>query len=84
MKPKPDPATYPLYYKFKRLRNQAIKEALGQRSELLKLKHKDNVENLNEIQRLLDQNHSILLKYGVYIDIRWEVPVISEYFPITE
>jgi hypothetical protein len=84
MKPKPDPATYPLYYKFQQLRNCAIKEALGQRSKLLKLKHKDNVENLEEIQRFLDQNHSILLKYGVNLDRTWEMPVISEYFPITE
>lgn len=84
MKLKPDPAIYPFYYKFQQLRNCAIEEGLSRRSELLKLKHKDSVENLEEIQRLLDQNHSILLKYGVNLDRTWEMPVISEYFPITE
>ncbi len=80
----PDPAVYPKYCEYIRLKEEAQNELLGRRSELLKLKHQDGVQNLGEIQRLLHQNHEFLIQVGIFLDLTWEMPVISEYFPITE
>ena len=73
----PDPAVYPVYCDYMRLKKEAQKELLGRRSELLKLKQDQNGE---EIQRLLDQNHEFLVHVGIFLDLQWEMPVIFDIF----
>ena len=73
-----DPAIYPKYCDYMRLKEDAQKELLGRRSELLKLKHQDGIQNLEEVQGLLDENHAYLVQVGILLDLEWEMPVISE------
>ena len=77
---KPNPGDYPIFNQYMRLKEEAQKELLGRRSELLKLKHQDGIQNLEEVQGLLDENHEFLVHVGILLDLNWEMPVISEIF----
>ena len=72
----PDPVVYPVYCDYMRLKEEAQKELLGRRSELLKLKHQDGIHNLEEVQGLLDENQRMFLQVGIVLDTTYEVPVI--------
>lgn len=76
----PDPAAYPKYLKYLSIKQEAQKELLERRSELLKLKHQEGIQNLAEILRLLEQNHEYLVQVGIWIDVSWDMPIISEIF----
>jgi hypothetical protein len=46
------------------LKQEAQKELLGRRSELLRLKHQEDIQNLEKVQGLLDENHEFLICNG--------------------
>ena len=76
----PDPAVYPKYLKYLSIKQEVQKELLDRRSELLKLKHQEGIQDLGEIKRLLEQNHEYLVQIGIWIDVSWDMPIISEIF----
>ena len=68
----PDKSVYPKYWEFINIKEEAIKESIGRRSQLLIHKHDENSQDRNLIQQQLLENKRILLEFGIFIDEQWE------------
>ena len=78
MEIQPDEKIYKKYYEFKAIKEEAIIESLGRRSQLLVYKHDEYINDRDRIQFLLDENKRVMLEYGIVVDEQFEVPVWKE------